>query len=212
MPKDHSRHIARTNVDQMRKDIEIDLVKDADSRMTAFNVYYTARDPIIAQQVTSKLTNLFINENLEVRQQQSEDTTKFLEDQLESARQTLGGAGRADAAIQGAHVGELPASVGKQSANSGRPAIQLQAAEDALNTAASSTSIYRAWWTSIAPCREYRRVRSRRYRPDQRGTATGQEKTDLRNMSAVYKEQYPEIRQAQRADRQDREAARPAIG
>jgi succinoglycan biosynthesis transport protein ExoP len=46
-------------------------------------------DPHVAQQVTGELTNLFINENLEVRQQQSEDTTKFLEGQLEAARQSL---------------------------------------------------------------------------------------------------------------------------
>ena len=43
----------------------------------------------MAQTVTGELTNLFINENLEVRQQQSEDTTKFLEAQLETARQSL---------------------------------------------------------------------------------------------------------------------------
>lgn len=65
--------------ERMRKDIEIELVRDAHhDQITAFNVYYSARDPHIAQQATSELTNLFINENLEVRQQQSEGTTKFL--------------------------------------------------------------------------------------------------------------------------------------
>ena len=64
-------------VDRMRKDIDIELVRDNRNQITAFNVSYSSPDPRQAQQVTSELTNLFINENLEVRQQQSEDTTKF---------------------------------------------------------------------------------------------------------------------------------------
>ena len=55
----------------MRKDIDIELVRDGRDQITAFNVSYSSRDPRIAQQVTGELTNLFINENLEVRQQQS---------------------------------------------------------------------------------------------------------------------------------------------
>ena len=73
----------------MRKHIEIELVRDAENRVSSFNVYYSARDPHLAQQVTSELTNLFISENLEVRQQQSEGTTKFLESQLESRPQNV---------------------------------------------------------------------------------------------------------------------------
>src|SRR5580658_2991185 len=84
----HSQASPDQKVDAMRKDIVIDLVRDRE-QITAFNVSYTSRDPQLAQKVTSELTNLFINENLEVRQQQSEDTTKFLESQLETARKTL---------------------------------------------------------------------------------------------------------------------------
>src|ERR1035437_1811361 len=85
----HSQPSPDQKVDRMRKDIDIELVRDARNQITAFNVAYVSRDPHLAQQVTSELTNLFINENLEVRQQQSEDTTKFLESQLEAARKTL---------------------------------------------------------------------------------------------------------------------------
>src|ERR1035437_10549393 len=85
----HSQPSPDQKVDRMRKDIDIELVRDARNQITAFNVSYVSQDPHLAQQVTSELTNLFINENLEVRQQQSEDTTKFLESQLEAARKTL---------------------------------------------------------------------------------------------------------------------------
>jgi len=78
----HSQPSPDQKVERMRKDIDIALVRDAGNQITAFNVSYSSRDPRMAQQVTSELTNLFISESLEVRQQQSEDTTTFLESQL----------------------------------------------------------------------------------------------------------------------------------
>ena len=76
-------------VERMRKDIEIELVRSPDrDEVTSFNIYYSSHNRELAQQVTAELTNLFINENLEVRQQQSENTTRFLEKQLEAYSQS----------------------------------------------------------------------------------------------------------------------------
>jgi polysaccharide biosynthesis transport protein len=122
-------------VEHMRKDINIELVRDARDQITAFNVSYSSPDPHQAQQVTSELTNLFINENLEVRQQQSEDTTKFLESQLESARKTLSDQEEKIREFKGQHVGELPAQVGSNLQILSGIQSQLQTEEDALNTA-----------------------------------------------------------------------------
>jgi succinoglycan biosynthesis transport protein ExoP len=122
-------------VERMRKDIQIELVRDAHNQITAFNVYYWARDPYVAQQVTSQLTNLFINENLEVRQQQSEDTTKFLESQMETARQTLSEQEEKIREFKAQHVGELPAQLATNLQILGGLQAQLQGEEDALNTA-----------------------------------------------------------------------------
>src|SRR5580704_1848403 len=76
-------------VSGMRSDIDIELIRDGHNQINGFNVSYSSRNPLLAQQVTGELTNLFISENLEVRQQQSEGTTQFLESQLATARQTL---------------------------------------------------------------------------------------------------------------------------
>jgi polysaccharide biosynthesis transport protein len=122
-------------VELMRKDIQIDLVRDPQDQITAFKIHYSARDPHVAQRVTSELTKLFINENLEVRQQQSEDTTKFLQKQLETARQSLAEQEAKVREFKGAHLGDLPS---QQTSNlqilSGMQS-QLQNEEDALNTA-----------------------------------------------------------------------------
>jgi polysaccharide chain length determinant protein (PEP-CTERM system associated) len=122
-------------VEGMRKQIEIELVRDAHEHVSSFNVYYSAHDPRVAQQVTSELTNLFISENLEVRQQQSEDTTKFLESQLETARQTLSDQEEKIREFKGQHVGELPTQVGSNLQILAGLQSQLQNDEDALNTA-----------------------------------------------------------------------------
>jgi polysaccharide biosynthesis transport protein len=129
------RLTADDKVDRMRRDIDIELVRDGQDRVSAFNVLYTSRDPYIAQQVTSELTNLFISENLEVRQQQSEDTTNFLETQLEAARKTLSAQEGKIREFKGEHVGQLPAQVGSNLQILAGLQSQLQAEQDALNTA-----------------------------------------------------------------------------
>src|SRR5271169_189162 len=131
----HSQPSPDQKVDGMRKDINIDLVRDARNQITAFNVSFSSPDPRLAQRVTSELTNLFINENLESRQQQSEDTTQFLEGQLETARKTLSDQEEKIREFKGQHVGELPAQVGSNLQILAGMQSQLQTEEDALNTA-----------------------------------------------------------------------------
>lgn len=48
-------------VERMRKDIEIELVRDRDNSISAFRIGYLAPDPHVAQEVTSQLTHLFID-------------------------------------------------------------------------------------------------------------------------------------------------------
>lgn len=132
---EHAQRSPDQKVERMRKDIDIELVRDARNQITAFNVAYSSREPNLAQRVTSELTNLFINENLEVRQQQSEDTTKFLEDQLETARKTLSDQEEKIRQFKGQHVGELPTQVGSNLQILAGLQAQLQNDEDALNTA-----------------------------------------------------------------------------
>lgn len=97
-------------VERLRKNIKIDLVKAPGRRdeLTAFKIYYSSRDPSVAQQVTSQLTSLFIEENLRARQQQSESTTGFLENQLEEARKDLAAQEQRVREFKSRYLGELP--------------------------------------------------------------------------------------------------------
>jgi succinoglycan biosynthesis transport protein ExoP len=78
-------------VDKMRADIHIELVEAPrrQDELTAFRISFLYSSARVAQQVTSELTSLFIDENLQARGQQSVGTTSFLENQVEQARQDL---------------------------------------------------------------------------------------------------------------------------
>jgi succinoglycan biosynthesis transport protein ExoP len=120
-------------VERMRKDIEIELVRDARNQITSFNIFYSSHDPHLAQQVTGELTNLFISENLELRQQKSEDTTKFLGQQLETARQNLAEQEEKVRVYKDQHLGELPSQLTSNVQILSGLQSQLQSEEDGLN-------------------------------------------------------------------------------
>lgn len=132
---DHGDRLSDDKVERMRKDIDIELVRDARNQITAFNVSFTSGNPRLAQQVTSELTNLFINENLEVRQQQSEGTTQFLGDQLESARKSLAEQEDRVRQFKGQHVGEMPGQLASNLQILSGLQSQMQNEQDALNAA-----------------------------------------------------------------------------
>jgi polysaccharide chain length determinant protein (PEP-CTERM system associated) len=194
-PKNHSRLNPDAAVDAMRKDIDIELVRGPDNRISAFKVSYTALNPSVAQEVTNKLTTLFINENLEVRQQASEDTTKFLESQLESARQTLTGQEQKVRAFKGQHVGELPAQLESNVQILSGLQSQLQSQEDALN----NTKQQHVYLETLLT--QYRTLQNSSKAPDgSRMTPAsvdeelGKLRTELNGLRSSYNEQYPEIR------------------
>lgn len=76
--------------DGMRKDIKVD-PQDVTKfgEIISFKITYTARQPLVAQSVTGRLADLFIEENLRKRSNQAATTTRFLSDQIEAARQRL---------------------------------------------------------------------------------------------------------------------------
>ncbi|QNI33478.1 hypothetical protein H7849_05890 [Alloacidobacterium dinghuense] len=183
-------------VQLMRKDIDIELVRDQrEDQITAFNIYYSARDPKIAQKVTGELSKLFIDANLEVRQQQSEDTTKFLETQLENARQDLADQEEKIREFKGQHMGDLPSQQASNLQILSGFQQQLLNEQDALNTA-QQQKVYLQ--TSI---NQYRTLQTTGKTADgtiARLPAIEQEleklKAQLADLSSRYTDSYPDIR------------------
>lgn len=122
-------------VDKMRTDIEIELSRGDDRKLSAFNIYYANRDPKMAQAATAELANLFITENLEQRQKRSENTTNFLQDQLDQARAKLAAQEAKLRVFKDQHLGELPTQTQSNLQILTGLQSQLQANQDSLNRA-----------------------------------------------------------------------------
>lgn len=79
-----------TLAELMRRNLEIEsLDPRTQGDVYTFKISFTAGDPQIAQAVTSRLTQLFIDENVRTRQNQAVTTSNFLKEQLDAARRKL---------------------------------------------------------------------------------------------------------------------------
>lgn len=188
-------------VARMRKDIGVLLVRDQETgAVNGFTVSYSAPSPQLAQSVTSELTSLFIDENQETLQRESENTTQFLQQQLADARTSLAEQEAKVKEFQAGHEGELPAQeAGNIQILSGLQS-QLQSQEDALNTARQQ----RVYLQSLIE--QYQSLRISR---ESSGGAAGTPgeprslsaideqlttmKTQLAELRTRYTEQYPAV-------------------
>jgi polysaccharide chain length determinant protein (PEP-CTERM system associated) len=111
-PKEAERLSLDEHIDRMRKDIEIELVQSKDRKeLTAFRIYYSAPNPVLAQSVTAELTSLFIDENLRNREQLTESTTAFLRQQLDEAGKHLGEQEQKIREYKAQYIGQLPSQL-----------------------------------------------------------------------------------------------------
>lgn len=179
-------------VELMRKAIDVQLVLSEDQKqITGFTVGYSAADPHVAQQVTGELTDLFIDENLKSRQQASQDTTKFIENELENARTTLAEQEAKVRDFEARHEGELPS---QQASNlqilSGLQA-QLQSEQDALNNSRQQAVYYESLQD------QYRGLTGVGDKSPTTLPAIDQELDSLRsklaNLSSHYTDRYPDV-------------------
>jgi len=191
----HGEPTPDDKVTGMRKDIDIALVRDTHNQITAFNVSYTSGDPHLAQQVTGELTNLFINQNLEVRQQQSEGTTQFLESQLEAAQRDLAAQEERIRDFKAKHVGEMPGQLTSNLQILQGIQAQLQTEEDTLNSARQQ----RVYLQTMAD--QYHATQGGAKAPD--GTPTGLPAIDdqlqklraqLADLSSHYTDRHPDVK------------------
>jgi len=182
-------------VERMRKDIDIVLVHDSSGdQITAFKIAYSAHDPHVAQQVTSELTNLFISENLKVRQQLSQDTTNFIGSQLENARAALAEQEAKVREFKGQHEGGLPSQEASNLQILSGLQAQLQNEQDTLNTA-KQQRVY-----LLTLIEQSRTLRTTSRTAD--GAPTGLSAIDLKldglksklaDLSSRYTDRYPEV-------------------
>jgi len=109
-PSDKERSTPELLVDRMRQDVDIQPLETAPGRIdfNALTISFTAGTPQLAQEVTSRLTSLFIEQNQRTRGEQATGTTQFLSSQLEAAKQRLAEQEQRLQAFKSSNLGELP--------------------------------------------------------------------------------------------------------
>ena len=115
-------------VEQMRKDIKIDVV-----RGDAFRVAYVGSDPRTVMRVTERLASSVIEENLRDRDVLAEGTTQFLEAQLEDARRRLIEHEKKLEDYRKRFSGELPSQLDANIQSVQNVQLQIQSLVESLN-------------------------------------------------------------------------------
>jgi polysaccharide biosynthesis transport protein len=128
----------------MSKSIDVQLVRDerGGGGITSFSIGFSASTPQVAQEITRELSTAVISQNLQERQKESQDTTKFLDQQLETARQALADQEAKRGQYEASHQGALPS---QQAANLSILAglqQQLQNEQEALSSAVSQRAYF----------------------------------------------------------------------
>lgn len=108
-------------------------VKMAPAKGDAFEVSFSAGDPVLAQRVAERLANLFIDENIRQRTQLAEGSSEFLKSQLRQVQQQLETTERRLEAYRLAHAGELPDQVQSNLQAITNAQMQLQQLRESLN-------------------------------------------------------------------------------
>jgi succinoglycan biosynthesis transport protein ExoP len=194
--QERKKRSADDMVETMRKDIEIELSRGDDRKLSAFNIYYANRDPKMAQAATSELANLFITENLEQRQERSENTTKFLQDQLDQARAKLAAQEAKLRVFKDQHLGELPTQTQSNLQILTGLQSQLQANQDSLNRAKQQN-------TYLESLINQYRAMGQGSKPGETGGPVGLAATDkeldrlkaqLADLTSHYTDKHPDVR------------------
>jgi polysaccharide chain length determinant protein (PEP-CTERM system associated) len=96
-------------VESMRKSIEIEPI-DATTPggFSAFSISFSAETPEAAQDVTRRLSSLFIERNSEAQTRKATTTTNFLKEQLDEKRRRAAELEESIGAFKMNHIGELP--------------------------------------------------------------------------------------------------------
>jgi polysaccharide chain length determinant protein (PEP-CTERM system associated) len=97
-------------IEKMRRDLDIKPLEDSPERrnVNSFRISFVADNAQRAQEVTGRLTSLFIQENVKMREHQATVTTDFLQEEMEAVKKQLVDKEAVVQSFKMQHLGELP--------------------------------------------------------------------------------------------------------
>lgn len=133
-PDERKTQIMEDVVTLMRKNVNVQVAR-AGRRTDPgyFTVSFDSEDPRTAMQVADRLASLFISENLQDRTVQADQTSQFLQAQLDDARRRLAEREQKLGEFRRKYAGQLPTEVQSNLQVMQSMQVQLQAVVDAMN-------------------------------------------------------------------------------
>ncbi|MBZ5526381.1 MAG: lipopolysaccharide biosynthesis protein [Acidobacteriia bacterium] len=137
--KDIGRVPMEQLVERLQKAITVTPLKPTPGtqsrELPGFTVSVVAESPQVAQKICADITDIFMKQNLHIRQQQAEDTTQFLSKQLGEAKGKLDEQDATLAAFKRRYAGSLPEDMQSNMNLLTGMTPQLEAVTQSLNRA-----------------------------------------------------------------------------
>lgn len=162
--------------------------------ISAIRISYEGYDPVLAQEVTRDLSNLFLQKNLDVRAQEAEGTEGFINGQLSQAQTALQTLEAQLTQLKSQYMGSLPEQQSSNLVVMGQLQTVLQAETDALASAQQQRTYLTSLGQAVANMSQ-----------PATATATGapapnptevdleKAKTDLAAAEQLYTPQHPDV-------------------
>src|SRR5580704_12621627 len=158
--------------------------------LPGFHIIVTLDNPKTAQEVCASVTSMFIEENLRLRQQRSQDTTQFLAQQLVDAKAKLDEQDARLATFKSHYIGSLPdQEQGNLNVLMGLTS-QLDAATQALARAQQDKSFAESMLAQQVAAWQAAQTGTNPETMDRQLTAL---QTQLANLQARYTDDYPDV-------------------
>lgn len=129
-------HVQEEIVEMMKSDIQIKVERGwVGNRPGAFRIAYEGKAPTMVAEVTNKLANLYVTENLSNREAQARETQRFIASRLIEAEKNLKDMELKVSQYKLQHNGELPEQENTLNGALSRQQLELQGTQDAINRA-----------------------------------------------------------------------------
>ena len=193
-PGDMNRVPVEELVQRLQKSIQVTpvqpMAETQSQALPGFHIIVTLDNPKTAQEVCAAVTSMFIEENLRLRQQRSEDTTQFLAQQLVDAKAKLDAQDARLAEFKSRYIGSLPdEEKGNLNLLMGLTS-QLDAATQALARAQQDKSFAESMLAQQVAAWQAAQTGSN---PETMDAQLAALQTQLANLQARYTDDYPDV-------------------
>jgi len=177
-------------IGRMRDDINLELISAevldrrtgrSTSATIAFTLSYEGKnDPAKVQRVASKLTSLFLEENLKVRQRQVQEASRFFEDEIHKIEESLHEFEASIAVFKEENINELPELMSINLQDMHKVELSIERADEQLRGLKEREAYLQAELASVSP-----------QLADQE--RHGSLKLELTRLKTLYSDEYPDI-------------------